>query len=305
MATTVLGLKTLTASDPVDYNEINDNYNKIDNGVKTAFQGRAAHNLLDNSDFTNPVNQRGATTATLGKYFIDRWSTESFPSGPSITIDSNGLTLLPTTSSTAGIYQILPDYENRKGKVHTFAICVDNVWKCVSFTMGNFGAGYLIHGLYFFSVDNQNILIRNNASDTPVPITIQRVALYEGSYTADTLPAYQPKGYAAELAEAQRYYIHDMGRFTQGIIMPSGVLRVSYPVPTTMRTNPTVIVNNLDNAVVFSNGYSTVIVLTACSFYNKKDNAILVDFSTNINAGDYKHCVATTYATSISLSADL
>ena len=34
MATTVLGLKTFAASDPVDVNEVNDNYNKIDNGVK-------------------------------------------------------------------------------------------------------------------------------------------------------------------------------------------------------------------------------------------------------------------------------
>ena len=32
-------------------------------------------------------------------------------------------------------------------------------------------------------------------------------ALYEGSYTAETLPPYVPKGYAAELAECQRYYM--------------------------------------------------------------------------------------------------
>ena len=31
-------------------------------------------------------------------------------------------------------------------------------------------------------------------------------ALYEGAYTADTLPAYVYKGYAAELAECQRYF---------------------------------------------------------------------------------------------------
>ena len=31
-------------------------------------------------------------------------------------------------------------------------------------------------------------------------------ALYEGEYTADTLPPYVPKGYAEELAECQRYY---------------------------------------------------------------------------------------------------
>ena len=77
MATTVLGLKTFTASDPVDYNEINDNYNKIDSGVKTALQGRAAHNWLDNSDFTNPVNQRNSAYYTNGnEYSIDRWKTQ-------------------------------------------------------------------------------------------------------------------------------------------------------------------------------------------------------------------------------------
>ena len=31
-------------------------------------------------------------------------------------------------------------------------------------------------------------------------------ALYEGEYTAETLPEYQPKGYGAELAECQRYF---------------------------------------------------------------------------------------------------
>ena len=35
---------------------------------------------------------------------------------------------------------------------------------------------------------------------------IRWAALYEGSYDASTLPAYQPKGYAAELAECQRYF---------------------------------------------------------------------------------------------------
>ena len=30
--------------------------------------------------------------------------------------------------------------------------------------------------------------------------------MYQGSYDASTLPAYQPKGYAAELAECMRYY---------------------------------------------------------------------------------------------------
>ena len=37
-------------------------------------------------------------------------------------------------------------------------------------------------------------------------IVTEWAALYEGAYTADTLPAYVYKGYAAELAECQRYF---------------------------------------------------------------------------------------------------
>lgn len=37
-------------------------------------------------------------------------------------------------------------------------------------------------------------------------LDIEWVALYEGEYTIDTLPEYQPKGYGAELVECQRYF---------------------------------------------------------------------------------------------------
>ena len=318
MATTVLGLKTFTASDPVDYNEINDNYNKIDNGLKTAMQGRAAHNWLDNSDMTNVINQRGASSYTGQVYGIDRWRGRAV--AQTVSVRTADVTVTATGTSYAGIKQKVHGMPRLAGKTVTFAarlyanvvpelVLFDASEQSLAVKMGTSGATQTLILTYAVPTDATadsvvpTIMIRTSASGDYMRIVW--AALYEGAYTADTLPAYQPKGFAAELAEAQRYYIHDMGRFTQGIIMPSGVLRVSYPVPTTMRTNPTVIVNNLDNAVVFSNGYSTVIALTACSFYNKKDNAILVDFSTNINAGDYKHCVATTYATSISLSADL
>ena len=224
----------------------------------------APHNLLDNSNFRNPVNQRGAAEATMGKYFIDRWKVEPFSSGPSITINSNGLTLLPTTSSTAGIYQTLPDYENRKGKVHTFAICVDNVWECVSFTMGNFGVGYRIHGLDFFSTDSRHILIRNTSSDNPSPITIQHVALYEGSYDASTLPPYQPKGYAAELAECQRYYKKIRINVAYSY---NNIFTASFPI--NMRITPTV------NLIKFD-AYGKVIVsdMTGCAL-ERNANEIL------------------------------
>ena len=37
-------------------------------------------------------------------------------------------------------------------------------------------------------------------------IEVEWAALYEGEYTVETLPEYQPKGYGAELLECQRYY---------------------------------------------------------------------------------------------------
>ena len=35
---------------------------------------------------------------------------------------------------------------------------------------------------------------------------VRWAALYEGEYTAETLPPYEPKGYAEEMAECLRYY---------------------------------------------------------------------------------------------------
>lgn len=46
-----------------------------------------------------------------------------------------------------------------------------------------------------------NVVVYNTET-----IKIEWSALYEGSYTADTLPPYVPKGYAAEMMECQRYY---------------------------------------------------------------------------------------------------
>ena len=208
MATTVLGLKTFTASDPVDYNEINDNYNKIDSGVKTALQGRAAYNLMDNSDFRNPVNQRGITsTTTNGDYIADRWIVNISNNAATVSIGSGGITLKPTSSNYVGIYQKFEHYAEMSGKVYTLGVCINGMWESTTFIMANEGSGKpLPSGLRVYSTGNTfQVMIRNIAGATPV--TIQRVALYEGSYTADTLPAYQPKGYAAELAECQLYHL--------------------------------------------------------------------------------------------------
>lgn len=225
MATSVLGLRTFAAADPVDYNEINDNYNKIDSGVKTAMQGRAAHNLLDNSDFRNLVNQDNLSgTLTSAGYIFDRWSLVS----GSVAIGDSGITLNGT------IQQVLE------------AAPAGSVTAAASAGTASYDAG------------------TKTFTMTASGVLITWAALYEGSYTADTLPAYQPKGYAAELAECQRYYKKIRINVAYSY---NNIFTASFPI--NMRITPTV------NLIKFD-AYGKAIVsdMTGCAL-ERNANEIL------------------------------
>lgn len=243
MATTVLGLKTFAASDPVDYNEVNDNYNKIDNGVKTALQGRAAHNLLDNSDFRNPVNQRGETSYTANGHTIDRWRDTS---NATTIITENGLTLQNnSTSSNAYWRQRIPANALTNGKTYTMAININGDVFCGAATIdaSNTVTFYGANGLYLSCTgltSSSYWTIQIAASAGKSFSGVRWAALYEGSYDASTLPAYQPKGYAAELAECMRYYqVFGKKRIVQST-EPNGGFTISERFPIAMRVAPTI-----------------------------------------------------------------
>lgn len=148
------------------------------------------YNLLDNSDFRNPVNQRGETTYSGNKYTIDRWRTYSVAA--TVTIGSG---YLERADALMQFLDIDPDM------VYTAAVCKAD--GSVVLTSGAFRSGF----------GNASLGIRCSYTNSlcrflmePSLGNVVWAALYEGSYTSDTLPSYQPKGYAAELAECQRYY---------------------------------------------------------------------------------------------------
>ena len=270
MATTVLGLKTFAASDPVDYNEINDNYNKIDGGVKTALQGRAAHNLLDNSWFVDPVNQRGQASYSGGVYAIDRWKMQS---GTNMTLMDGfiritgewdarqflGKKLIGTYTfavyakvNVAGGYtQTIEVFENDSSIASSMCTGVGE-WKIYTCTATFTGAN---------NITNPMIIINNRAgSVSDASMDVKWAALYEGSYDASTLPEYQPKGYAAELAECMRYYYqsNDNKYGQDGMIIRRAINidgntnsysleSVDLPVP--MRITPTITIYDDDGNV--------------------------------------------------------
>ena len=162
-------------------------------------------NLLDNSDFRNPVNQRGFVNGNAVEpynYFIDRWISGESSINPSL--NNNGI--MPN----GAFFQRLDNLSTYIGRNMTFAIGLSSGDIVVaSGTLTDVTDSDII---IFDTTDGQNeITVRSAGGMWYVWInypssTIQWAALYEGSYTADTLPPYVPKGYTAELAECQRYY---------------------------------------------------------------------------------------------------
>lgn len=153
-------------------------------------QGRAAHNLLVNSWFVNPVNQRGfsSTTSTGDTMSLDRWLF-SVNSGGSISLTASGL-----VCENANLIQKIESKLLNSAKEYTQVFWLADgtpifPTKWIEFNYSS-GVGRVV----YYGITG----------------TVVAAALYEGAYTADTLPAYVPKGYAAELAECQRYYKHQV-----------------------------------------------------------------------------------------------
>ena len=195
-------------------------------------------NLLDNSDFRNPVNQRGQTDYTNNGYTIDRWELYS---------GAVGVSSLGYITTSGQMYQKIAIPTD---KVYTFAIENDAGIALVT--------GIPANGIHSATLGNALIKLATISGYVEVVIEPSEghnvagaywAALYEGSYTAETLPPYVPKGYTAELVECMRYYYrlqngtnfifrlrnqHETNNYAAFDICPC----ITFPVP--MRIVPTV-----------------------------------------------------------------
>ena len=174
-------------------------------------------NLLDNSWWMVPseiVNQRSNTSISADwEYFIDRWSVstkyEQNPTGK-IEIAECGLSMGYWTD----LIQEVP-FEKIRGKTVTFACCMGSGIHSYSFTVPESVSGTVHLGDEIWNDDVVMESIKHDQSDN-VLFRIRNArnsnqlaywaALYEGAYTADTLPPYRPKGYSVEMLECMRYY---------------------------------------------------------------------------------------------------
>ena len=183
--------------------------------------GACVYNLLDNSDFVHPVAQAGVNGAHGATgYAVDRWMRTS---GATVSQAADGLKIVSDkTSWTAGIQQRIE--AKRFADVMTFA--VRGVFPVACRLFVYIGSGTTNFGTAYFQGDAAertlvlkltkpdgltgdevvNVYISPDTGSTGTAAVVRWAVLYEGEYTAETLPPYVPKGYAAELAECLRYY---------------------------------------------------------------------------------------------------
>jgi hypothetical protein len=238
-------------------------------------------NLLDNSDFRNPVNQRGYTLYNTLDYTIDRWILY-FPDWANFTLE-NGL-VFNASSTGCSFYQRIDAKSVTVGAKYTLAYMLD----------GDVHAQEKI----FEATENEFY-------DVPVLIlegkhTLLWAALYEGSYTAETLPPYVPKGYAAELAECQRYYLKNVGNgATVAFISTNNQVSISIPTPVKMRATPTATALN-SGSIVSEDWTGPINGVTNVELYN---NSIRIFCKTLSSAGNWATGIL--YDLIFELSADL
>lgn len=250
--TTNLGLTKPEYTEAADIGVINSNMDAIDAAVQEVRAGVTSvgnalqmrdrvYNLLDNSDWRNPVNQRGATNGNYtGGFILDRWQAN----GNSFVLSADGITVPPSGRVAQRVEKgVIDGAKAYTGVVISSAgVTYINADGAVTIAINTDNSGY------------DEVIVQNTGT---VAVTVAYVALYEGEYTAETVPAYVPKGYAAELHECMRYYVRFLSNaqltfIGYGYSATAG--RFSIPVGVQMRSTPELIFGDLSACLIYPGG---------------------------------------------------
>lgn len=210
-----------------------------------------AVNLLRNSDWRvkkNIINQRGLESYAVADSTIDRWVSSS--KDLNIALLDGGLKITNTGSSEPTFYQFLETVNY--SKQYTFVLCdtEGNLYVgSASFPQESGYANYVFNAGDFTSafIFSGNPAVRFKFMPGSSH-TFEWAALYEGTYTAETLPPFVPRPYAVELAECQRYHweLIASGSYLVRILNNFGSSKKGtelgqwFAFPTTMHVTPTV-----------------------------------------------------------------
>lgn len=216
-------------------------------------------NLLDNSDFTRFIAQAGIMGMHGAvQYGGDRWKLFGGTVTGIANADGDGYTDI-TLKDGSRIDQIVAGIDKYYGQPMTAALWLSDGSVIVGSAVVDKPTADYQTPIGISNGNGTNVYLQAGTgterrysfiiSADSSAVTIRAAALLPGSYTADNLPPYVPKGYAVELAECQRYY-YEEGISNESIAMryqnttsaavnayATGI-RVYFPVE--MRLTPTV-----------------------------------------------------------------
>lgn len=179
-------------------------------------------NILDNSDFTNPVNTNGKTTYTGLGYSIDRWVVPNDTS--SLTVGDGFVTMQNSNASAAAMFvNRLRLGSIKKGKKYTGVIYLSD--GTILFGSGSYSSGDLTltptsNNCYLQIATGSTYDLFRVGVKAGKTVQIKYVALYEGEYSHGTLPTYTRKGHGVEAANC---FVADGGVFSLSTYAPASV----------------------------------------------------------------------------------
>lgn len=167
-------------------------------------------------------------------------------------------------------------------------------------------SGVLSYGMWgdyvTFTVDGNN-----NPRFTLAAGSYKWAALYEGEYTADTLPEYRSKGYSIELLECQRYYQYLYLYATTGFVNITGNDAYFKVIARPMRVeHPSVNILFADNAIQYHYDIKQykIIPVSEIMEFASSSNRIRIRFGVDKNELPIYSTISI-FGTIIELSADL
>lgn len=214
--------------------------------IQTSLKKIPSPNLLINTDFTNPVNQRRATNIVTNRYFIDRWYKIS---GDFITVAISSVYGLSIKGISIGQYIEFP---NSLGKtISASAKFCDGVGKEFVITLTDVMTSSGISNEYFALDADYNgvsgtlhFLIKNFSPPAAWGFGNGLYLLWAKVEVSDVPTSYSYPLYSDELLRCQRYYLRyssDNG----AVLYPSMAYymkEINVPIypPVEMRITPTV-----------------------------------------------------------------
>lgn len=184
-------------------------------------------NLLDNSNFLNPVNQRMSQDFTARGTCIDRWKLWDDNNQQALSVRTQGIQM------KGQLYQILPNETAPVGETYTFSVKM-NGRDVISIT-GTQTSQTFNDVTLTIGKDASGVYTQVTITTTNNQIFFEWAKLEKGTIRT----SYAPKNYSTELNECLRYFQFYTGIGFRAVSPDQWSGYITFPLLTKMRINPT------------------------------------------------------------------